>query len=324
MEERFVVEAFWKVCFPVKVLVSARSVDEAAVTVMLVEPSNEVPLIVRGVWSVVAVLALPEMEPEMVLVNACVPPKVLLVYVFGMVVEALMYEFTPVAKSETCEFVMERLLSVVIEFTDEVAARLPMNEVVARAVVKYRFVPSSMSFVVVEYQSVSARYDASEANVGRPRVEVDICIQVFPAPPIKRDEDAMVPSPVPPLVTPRIPVTSVARFTSPVEREPAVARTMPLKFPTESEPKKPFVDEAYADERLVVDAFPNVCNAVKVFAVYVFGMVVEALMYELTPLEKSETCEFVMERLLSVVIEFTDEVAARLPMNEVVARAVVK
>ncbi len=292
MEERFVVEAFWKVCFPVKVLVSARSVDEAAVTVMLVEPSNEVPLIVRGVWSVVAVLALPEMEPEMVLVNACVPPKVLLVYVFGMVVEALMYEFTPVAKSETCEFVMERLLSVVIEFTDEVAARLPMNEVVARAVVKYRFVPSasavvvvaarfdakfvfaraavkyklfpsSMSEVVVEYQSVrvSFAFNAFWRSVWFESVPTILPQVVAPAE-IPSDEVATrsypprafprstcpytgaVLVPVPPLVTPRIPVTSVARFTSPVEREPAVARTMPLKFPTESEPKKPFVDEA--------------------------------------------------------------------------------
>ncbi len=139
---------------------------------MFAEPSKEVPLMVRGVWSVVAVLALPEMEPEMVLVNVCVPPKVLLVYVFGIVVEELMNEFTPVVKSETWELVIERLLSVVMEFTDDVAARLPTNEVVARAVVKYRLVPSSMSLVVVEYQSVSARYCERLENVGRPSDEV--------------------------------------------------------------------------------------------------------------------------------------------------------
>ncbi len=92
------------------------------------------------------------------LVNVCNAVKVFAVYVFGIVVEALMYESTDALKFDTCDEVIARLLSVVIEFTEEVAARLPMNEVVARAVVKYKLVPSAMSFVVVEYQSVSARY----------------------------------------------------------------------------------------------------------------------------------------------------------------------
>jgi hypothetical protein len=134
--EMLVVEAFVKVCFPVKVLVSVRSVDEAAVTVMLAEPSKEVPLMVRGVWRVVAVLAFPEMEPEMELVKVWVPPKVLLVYVFGMVVDALIYESTDVLKFDTCDEVMARFGSAVMLATLEVPARLPMNDVVARAVVK--------------------------------------------------------------------------------------------------------------------------------------------------------------------------------------------
>ena len=39
-------------------------VPAAAVTVMLAEPLKDTPLIVRGVWRVVAVPALPEISPE--------------------------------------------------------------------------------------------------------------------------------------------------------------------------------------------------------------------------------------------------------------------
>ena len=55
----------------------------------------------------------------------------------------------------------------------------------------------------MEYQSERARYDTSDdersAKVGRPREEVATCNQVFPAPPINREDDAMVERPVPPL-----------------------------------------------------------------------------------------------------------------------------
>ena len=51
-----------KVLVPEKVLESASSVVEAMV--MLAEPLKETPLIVRAVWSVVAVLALPPIEKE--------------------------------------------------------------------------------------------------------------------------------------------------------------------------------------------------------------------------------------------------------------------
>ena len=43
-----------------------------------------------------------------------------------------------------------------------------------------------------------------------------------------------------------------------------------------------FVVEAYVNDPSVVDEFVNVCSAVNVFAVYVFGIVVEAWMYALT------------------------------------------
>jgi hypothetical protein len=53
-----------------------------------------------------------------------------------------------------------------------VAERFEAKLVLARAVVKYKFVPSSMSEVVVEYQSESARYELRVVKVGRPRDEV--------------------------------------------------------------------------------------------------------------------------------------------------------
>ncbi len=63
---------------------------------------------------------------------------------------------------------------------------------------------------------------------------------------------------MPPFEIPRIPVTSLARFTSPVVTAPPAARNTPLKFPIESEPKKPCVDDAYVAEICVADAFVSV------------------------------------------------------------------
>ncbi len=72
----FVKVTFWKLLVPEKVLVSERSVDDAAVMVMLAVPSKEVPLMVRGVWSAVAVPAFPAMEPVMVEEKVLEPEKV--------------------------------------------------------------------------------------------------------------------------------------------------------------------------------------------------------------------------------------------------------
>ena len=66
-----------------------------------------------------------------------------------MVVEAATKELTPVEKSETCELVMERLESVVMEATEVVAAKLVTKFEVARGVVKYRLLPSASAVVVV-------------------------------------------------------------------------------------------------------------------------------------------------------------------------------
>ncbi len=125
--------------------------------------------------------------------------------------------------------------------------------------------------------------------------------------------------PVPPLVIPSTPVTSDARFTNPVVTAPAVARKTPVR-----EPMERLVVDAVTAEKFVVDALPNVWSAVKVFAINVFGIVEDAVINELTPVEKSETCELVMARFESVVMEATDVVAAKLVMKFEVARGVVK
>ncbi len=62
---------------PEKVLLSERSVEEAAVIVMFAVPLKETPLMVRAFWSAVAVPALPEIEPVMRLENMLLPEKVL-------------------------------------------------------------------------------------------------------------------------------------------------------------------------------------------------------------------------------------------------------
>ena len=62
-----VLDALVNELLPVKELLFARSVVDAMT--MFAEPSKETPLMVRGVWSVVAVLALPLIDPAMVFVN---------------------------------------------------------------------------------------------------------------------------------------------------------------------------------------------------------------------------------------------------------------
>jgi hypothetical protein len=77
-----------KVLFPVKELLSVRSVEEAALIVISCEPLKETLLILRVLARMVAEPALPEMEPEMVWLKVLAPVKVFPVYVFGIVEEA--------------------------------------------------------------------------------------------------------------------------------------------------------------------------------------------------------------------------------------------
>jgi len=69
---------FAKVLSPENELVSESRVEEAAVIVMFAVPSKETPLIVLAVSRAVAVPALPEIEPVIVLEKVLLPEKVLL------------------------------------------------------------------------------------------------------------------------------------------------------------------------------------------------------------------------------------------------------
>jgi hypothetical protein len=50
--------------------------------------------------------------------------------------------------------------------------------------------------------------------------------------------------PVPPFAIPRVPVTSVARFTSALVTAPVVALRIPEREPIERFPRKAFVEDA--------------------------------------------------------------------------------
>ena len=74
VENKLVEVAFPRVRLPVKVLSLARSVEEAAVRVMLAEPLKEVPLMVRAVCKMVAVAALPPILREEVAISSKLAP----------------------------------------------------------------------------------------------------------------------------------------------------------------------------------------------------------------------------------------------------------
>src|SRR5690348_2692689 len=62
-----------KILAPVKVLLSAKSVEEAALIVMSVEPLKPTPFMFLVVWRIVAVPALPETLPVTLPVKLPVP-----------------------------------------------------------------------------------------------------------------------------------------------------------------------------------------------------------------------------------------------------------
>jgi hypothetical protein len=73
----------------------------------------------------------------------------------------------------------------------------------------------------------------------------------------KRNPDGEVEA-VPPFETASVPVTSDARLMSEVDTAPAVALRKPVRLPSESEPKNACVEDAYVDEKFVVEALVNV------------------------------------------------------------------
>ena len=65
----------------------------------------------------------------------------------------------------------------------------------------------------------------------------------------------MADCPVPPFPTPSIPEMSEVKETRAVLTDPAVAFNIPEREPSERDPKKAEVLDAYEEERLVVEAF---------------------------------------------------------------------
>jgi hypothetical protein len=88
-----------KVLLPEKVLLFESKVEEAAVMVMFAVPSKEVPLMVLGVCKALAVPALPEILPVMVLEKVLLPEKVLLFE--SKVEEAAVMVMLPVPSNDT-------------------------------------------------------------------------------------------------------------------------------------------------------------------------------------------------------------------------------
>ena len=155
-----------KVLLPEKVLLLARSVVDAMV--MLVEPSKETPLMVRGVARVVAVLALPLMLPAMVLVKVWVPAQVLLVVV------PKPREKTPVPLLYASGNVAERLVeeTLLLKVVQSVLDRYPLVAPVDWVMVK--------APVPLLYDSgADAEKDARDA---RPSEDVAVSVYVEPLP----------------------------------------------------------------------------------------------------------------------------------------------
>jgi hypothetical protein len=198
-----------------------------------------------------------------------------------------------------------------MEFTLVVAARFPTKEVVARAVVKYRLVPSSMSEVVVEYQAARVRYEERSENCGRPKDEV-ATEMTLPCPLAYRrvfERFVIAKEVVVALVRVVLPVkvllsaskveeaAVIWMFAVPSKETPLMVRafwravavpafpeTEPVmvletvRLVTFAVPAERLVLLAYVALMLVVEAFWKVCVPVKVLFAYVLGMVVEAAM----------------------------------------------
>ena len=190
-------------------------------------------------------------------------------------------EFTPVKSCSvvdevTSRFVVVAIESVVFPVTVKVpaTATLPAESMVVVAVApKYaRYADKIELEALVNCWSPVQLFAFVRLTPRFPLPSVSVVstevVAIAPVPfPVTRVFAIMLPHPVPPFATCKIPVTSLARLTSPVEIAPAVALKIPESAPIEREPKKPEVDDAYVAEIFVVDAFPNVCVAVKVFVV---------------------------------------------------------
>ena len=139
VEEMYV---FPNVLVPEKMLLLARSVEEAAKIVMSAVPLKETPLMLRPVWSWVAEPALPEIEPVIVWEKVLAPEKVLesakSVEEAKVQVDVEKEYRSPVEETPTAP--VERFLKV----TDEVAVMEPDVRLPTEVGARYEFVRRSV------------------------------------------------------------------------------------------------------------------------------------------------------------------------------------
>ena len=147
LPEMRVVVALAKVLRPVQVLSLARSVEEAAVITMFPVPSKVVPLMVRPVWSAVAVPALPE-----ILIPA-VPAEILA----AVRLVRFAPDTAPKSPLQVPEVMVPTLarLARVVRFGSVVVALRRLSK---RMLVQYKLLPSARAVVVVPAITPATRF----------------------------------------------------------------------------------------------------------------------------------------------------------------------
>lgn len=178
---------------PVKVFVSVRRVDEAVTSV------RQTPLIAKQ--PVVRLSPFPNevvLLPETLSAVVVAPVATRLVANILVAVAALVVLRTRLGRKNKVPKVLVALIRAS-----------------ARALVKYRLLPPSVRpLVVVANHAASERYEFKSEKSGNPSDEVETWRTVFPAPPMRSEDEAMTERPVPPRFAARMPVVSASAIPS--------------------------------------------------------------------------------------------------------------
>jgi hypothetical protein len=152
------------------------------------------------------------------------------------------------------------------------------------------------------------------------------CVVVAKLPdpfPYKSDPACTAAQPVPPFATCKMPVTSVARFTSAVDTVPAVALSIPVRLPSEKFEAKRLVDEAVVAKLVVVVAFVVVERTIVPFDTKRFVVdAVTAYRFVVVALLPEKFCNVVEPDTMRPLAANTP-VAVAFPTNKRVAKALV-
>jgi hypothetical protein len=219
-----------KVLAPENVLLLASSVDDAAVMVMSLVPSNAVPLMLRGVWRAVAVDALPVSAP-MKLVNHEVVPE-------RSVVVALVKVLRPVQL-----FLSERIV-------DDAAVMVMLA------------VPSNVVPLMVR------PVWSAEAVPALPPIESDAAVPVRPVPAPANDEPVTAPVAVklPTTVEDACDTKPFANVERPDTLSVVKLMRLAASVPNDAVVAKRFVLEAVVEKKFVDVALASVVFPEKVVA----------------------------------------------------------